>query len=158
MRTELVMTRLNSDAAYLSTLEDRVRASGIESQVTWLDAVAHDDLPDLYRSGDVLVTIPETDSFPVTLLEAMACGVPAVVTDVPAVAPVYGAIDPLASELVVPVGDADATARALGRVLELPVGERATLGDRLRAFVVATADYDTHMERMEELYRGLVGR
>lgn len=158
LRAELVMTRLNADVAHLAALEDRVRSRGIEDQVTWLDAVAHDDLPDLYRSGDVLVTIPETDSFPVTLLEAMASAVPAVVTDVPAVAPVYGGIDPLTRELVVPVGDVDATASALRRVLELPAGDRARLADRLRAFVVATADYDTHMRHMEELYRGLVVR
>jgi glycosyltransferase involved in cell wall biosynthesis len=88
----------------------------------------------------------------------MACGLPAVVSDVPAVSPVYGAIHPLAAELVVGVGDAAATARAIRRTLELSEGERAELTGRLRAFVVETADYDAHMRRMESLYRSLAGR
>jgi glycosyltransferase involved in cell wall biosynthesis len=158
LRPELVMSRLGADAAHLGHLHERARDRGIAGQLVVLDAVSHDELPDLYRSADVLVSIPETDSFPVTLLEAMACGLPAVVSDLPAVTPVYAPIDPLAAELVVPVGDAEATATALRRALSLKDDERARLGRRLREFVVATADYDTHMARMEGLYRSLVER
>jgi glycosyltransferase involved in cell wall biosynthesis len=158
LRPELVMSRLGADAAHLGHLHERARDRGIAGQLVVLDAVSHDELPDLYRSADVLVSIPETDSFPVTLLEAMACGLPAVVSDLPAVTPVYAPIDPVAAELVVPVGDAEATATALRRALGLEDDERARLGRRLREFVVATADYDTHMARMEGLYRSLVER
>lgn len=154
LHAELVMPRMG-DAEELRSLEALARERGIGERLRVVERVAHDSLPDLYRSGDVLVSIPETDSFPVTLLEAMACGLPAVVSDVPAVAPVYGPIDPIARELVVPVADADATARAIRRALELSDEERARLGERLRAFVVETADYDAHMRRMEGLYRGL---
>ena len=115
----------------------------------------HEQLPGLYRAADVMVSIPETDSFPVTLLEAMATEVPTVVSDVPAVTPVYGPLDPVARELVVPIGDADATAMAIRRALDLGLDERARLGRLLRDFVIATADYDTHMRRMEGLYRRL---
>jgi glycosyltransferase involved in cell wall biosynthesis len=158
LRPELVLTRYGADAPYLDRVERRARERGIGEQLRILDAVSHDGLPDLYRSASVLVSIPETDSFPVTLLEAMACGLPAVVSDLPAVTPVYGAIDPLAAELVVPGGDAVATAAAVRRVLGLDDAARARLGGRLRAFVVETADYDTHMARMADLYRGLVRR
>ena len=157
IRPELVLVRMG-DAELLGRLEALARQRGIGDQLTVLDRVEHEALPDLYRSGDVLVSVPETDSFPVTLLEAMACGLPAVVSDLPAVTPVYGPIDPVARELVVPVGDPDATARALRRALELDRDERARLGERLRAFVVETADYDAHMRRMEALYRSLAAR
>jgi glycosyltransferase involved in cell wall biosynthesis len=158
LRPNVVLTRLGARATYAAELQQRAIDRGIAEQVTWLDAVPHDELPDLYRSGDVLVSIPETDSFPVTLLEAMACGLPAVVSDVPAVEPVYGAIAPAARELIVPVGDAVATAAALRKAIGLSADDRARLGARLRDFVIATADYDTHMARMERLYRGLVER
>lgn len=154
LRPELVLTRMG-DAEQLQELETIARSRGVANQLRILDIVEHDALPDLYRSGDVLVSIPETDSFPVTLLEAMACGLPAVVSDLPAVTPVYGPIDPIAAELIVPVGDVHATARAVRRALELSAAERTRLAARLRSFVVETADYDTHMERMEGLYLGL---
>jgi len=156
LRPVLVMGRLGADPAYLRALVDRARERGIAHQLVVLDGVSHEDLPALYRSADVLVSVPETDSFPVTLLEAMACGVPAVVSDLPAVTPVYGPLDPVAEALVVPIGDAEATARALRQALELDAAERARLGALLREFVVATADYDAHMTRMEGLYRSLV--
>lgn len=157
LRPELVMTRMG-DAEQLRRLESLARERGVHDQLRIVDRVEHDALPELYRSADLLVSIPETDSFPVTLLEAMACGLPAVVSDLPAVAPVYGPIDPLARALIVPVADADATAGAIRRALEMPDAERARLADRLRAFVVETADYDTHMQRMEGLYRRLATR
>ena len=157
LRPELVMARMGN-AEQLRQLEALARARGVAEQLRVVDRVAHDELPALYRSGDLLVSIPETDSFPVTLLEAMACGLPAVVSDLPAVTPVYGALDSIARELIVPVADVEATARAIRRVLELPDAERTRLADRLRAFVVETADYDTHMRRMEGLYRRLAVR
>jgi len=156
LRPELILTRMGN-VEQLDQLEALARERDVGAQLRILDRVEHDALPDLYRSGDVLVSIPETDSFPVTLLEAMACGLPAVVSDLPAVTPVYGAIDPLAAELIVPVADVDATARAIRRALELTDAERTRLAGRLRGFVVETADYDTHMGRMEGLYRRLAG-
>lgn len=156
LRPELVLTRMGS-AEQLDQLEALARERGVGAQLRILERVEHDALPDLYRSGDVLVSIPETDSFPVTLLEAMACGLPAVVSDLPAVTPVYGVLDPIARELIVPIADVEATAGAIRRALDLSGAERTRLADRLRAFVVETADYDTHMRRMEGLYRGLAG-
>jgi len=158
LRPELIMTRFGADAPYLERILARARERGVADQLEVLDVVPHDELPELYRSADVLASVPETDSFPVTLLEAMACGVPAVVSDIPAVAPVYGPIDPVTAELIAPVGDASATARALARALQLDPGERARLGARLRDIVIETADYDRHMARMEGLYRRLVAQ
>ena len=91
---------------------------------------------------EVLVAAPESFEGPVR-----GSGLP--------MAPVYGPLDPVARELVVPIGDADATAMAIRRALDLGPDERARLGSRLRDFVIATADYDTHMRRMEGLYRRL---
>jgi glycosyltransferase involved in cell wall biosynthesis len=102
-----------------------------------------------------VVSVPETDSFSVTMLEAMACGTPIVASDLPAVTPVLGPLDPLAPELIAPVGDARSTASAIDRALRLDPAERARLGDRLRSFVRETADYDTSMATMEGIYRRL---
>ena len=85
-------------AGELARLERRAADAGIGEQLRILEDVAHDELPDLFRLADVVVSVPETDSFPVTLLEAMACGRPIVVSDLPAVTPVLRDVDPLTGE------------------------------------------------------------
>ncbi|MBA2264114.1 MAG: glycosyltransferase, partial [Chloroflexi bacterium] len=154
-RPLLVMSARGADPATLTAVRERAAARGIGDRLRILDDVAHDELPDLFRLADVVVSVPDTDSLPLTVLEAMACGTPVVVSDLPAVTPVIGPLDPLATELVVGVGDVGATAVALDRALRLTDAERARLGRALRAFVIRTADYDTNMTRMEALYRRL---
>lgn len=154
----LVLSTLGADPTTLEALRQRAEALGIGDRVRILDAVAPADLPDLYRLADVVVSVPETDSFAVTLLEAMSCERPIVAGDVPAVAPILAGLHPTAGELVVPIGDAARTAAAIERALALDPDERASMGTALRRYVVDTADYDTSMAMMERLYSDLAGR
>jgi glycosyltransferase involved in cell wall biosynthesis len=154
-RPVLVLSARGADPAEVKRVQRLAEAAGIGGQLRVLDDVPHEGLPDLLRLADVVVSVPDSDSFPVTLLEAMACGRPIVASDLPAVTPVLREIEPLAGSLVAPVGDATLTARAIGRILALGADDRARLGERLRAYVVRTADYDTNMRAMERQYRRL---
>jgi glycosyltransferase involved in cell wall biosynthesis len=154
----MVVSAVAADPAALRALRDRAAADGIADRLRVLDTVGAEELPDLYRAADVVVSVPETDSFPVTLLEAMATGRPVVASDLPAVRPVLASIDPLADRLVVPVGDVAATADAIERALTLEEADRHRLGEALRAYVVANAEYDTNMAAMEAIYRDLAAR
>ena len=154
-RPVLVLSARDADATSLASLRDRATSLGVGPQLRVLDDVPHDELPSLLSIADVLVSVPETDSFAVTLLEAMACEVPVVASDVPAVGPVLGPLDPVARQLIVPVGDGPDTAAAINRALDLDGTERKRLGARLREFVQRTADYDGNMARMEAIYRRL---
>jgi glycosyltransferase involved in cell wall biosynthesis len=154
-RPLLVVSALGADPATLANLRRRAGALGIGDRLRVLDAVTPAELPDLYRLADVVVSVPETDSFAVTLLEAMACERPIVASDVPAVAPILADLHPLAVELVVPIGDVERTATAIERALSLTDAERSAMGSALRRHVVETADYDTSMAAMEHIYRDL---
>jgi glycosyltransferase involved in cell wall biosynthesis len=151
----LVMSARGADPATLAEVRSHADASGISDRLRILDDVPHDELPALFRLADVIVSVPETDSFPETVLEAMACERPIVASDLPAVTPVLGQLDPTAASLVVPVGDAGATAAAIARAVDLDPDLRREMGATLRAHVVQTADYETNMARMERLYQKL---
>lgn len=56
----------------------RVAELGLGSRVRFIGRVAESDLPTLLRGADLYVTASETDGTSVTLLQAMACGVPVV--------------------------------------------------------------------------------
>jgi glycosyltransferase involved in cell wall biosynthesis len=150
----LVMTGLGADPDYLGQLRARIAANGLAERVSVLDVVPDEDLPALYRAARVVVSVPASDSFPISLLEAMACGTPIVAGDLPAVTSMLRDVTP---DSIVPTGDPSALAAALRRALDLPDDERRRLGAALRESI-GFADYEANMRRMEDLYRGLAGR
>jgi glycosyltransferase involved in cell wall biosynthesis len=65
---------------YLKKLVSRL---DIESNVHFTGAIPHDELPYYLNLADVYVSTSLSDGTSNSLLEAMACGVPVVVTDIP---------------------------------------------------------------------------
>ena len=112
-------------------------------------------MPDYHRLADVLVSIPISDSTPVTVLEAMACEKPIVAGDLPSVREWLYGLDPAA---LVPVDDPAATAAALRRALDQSPEQRAETGRRARRIVLDRADQATSLTRVESLYRELAAR
>lgn len=106
-----------------------------------------------YREADVFCLPSWREGLPNVLLEAMAAGLPCVVTPVGAVP------DVVAGDLaeVVPVGDAAALQAALARLVADPV-RRADLAERGRAAVHARYGVDGIMARYRQLYVELTGR
>jgi glycosyltransferase involved in cell wall biosynthesis len=58
------------------------REEHVAGRVTFLGRVAHEDLPSLIRSADVAVSVPWYEPFGIAPVEAMACGVPVIVSAV----------------------------------------------------------------------------
>ncbi len=151
----LVMTGRNADLSHVADLTATMDRLGIQDRVTIIDDAADDEMLALFQSARAVVSAPLSDSFPLTLLEAMACGTPVVAGDLP---PVRAVLELIAPAAIVPTGDPTAMARVLRETLAMDPAARADLGRELRRLVVETADYETNMLRMEDLYRGLAAR
>lgn len=95
-------------------LEALARRTGVESRVRFLGHVPHDVLADVYTASDILVLASSSEGWPNVLLEAMACGTPAVASSVSGVPEVVAA--PAAGELL-EERTAAAIARAVQRLL-----------------------------------------
>jgi len=87
---------------------------GIGAAVEFVDEVAWTDLPRHMNRADVFVLPSYSEGLPLSLLEALACGLPAVTTRCGGPEEV---VDEEVGE-VVGVGDLDALTGALGRVLD----------------------------------------
>jgi glycosyltransferase involved in cell wall biosynthesis len=57
-------------------------ARGVGDRVLFTGRMRHEDLPALIRSADVVVSVPWYEPFGIATIEAMACGVPVVVSAV----------------------------------------------------------------------------
>jgi glycosyltransferase involved in cell wall biosynthesis len=128
-----------------------VAAHKLRAHVLLPGRVAHDRLRDWFRSADVYVSASRSDGSSVSLLEAMACALPAIVTDIP------GNREWIPSArhgLRYPPGNA----RALSaRILALaPEGKRrAGMGRANLAKARRDADWDKNFERLLTAYEKL---
>lgn len=102
---------------------------GVSDRVHFTGRIARAQLPQLIRSADVVVRIPRFDPYGSAAIQAMACGVPVIATDVGALADVV--VDGVTGTLV-PLRDP----RTLGLVL------RDLLADATRREIHAIAGRD----------------
>ena len=108
---------------------DRELADGTGPPVVVTGAVASADLDALYRGADAFVYPSRYEGFGLPALEAMARGVPTIVSTAPALVEVVGD-----GAIAVAVDGVDDLADALGRVLSDPSErERLTAAGRTRA-------------------------
>lgn len=106
-----------------------------------------DDVPRLMAALDVLASSSHGEAFPNVVGEAMACGVPCVVTDAGDAAEIVGD-----TGQVVPVGDMKGLAHSLLAVLDLSRPERQALGVRARERVRDKYDIERVVRQYEAFY------
>ncbi|GLQ93191.1 glycosyl transferase family 1 [Dyella acidisoli] len=127
-----------------ASLRSLVRSLGIESQVSFRGAMSQEGLPELYRRATVFVAPFVRDSsgnqegLPVVLMEAIGCGCPVVVGNVPGIQDLLGDAAP---EICVDPADTHAFAEAILAALENPkqAQERAY---RIRNIAAGSIDWD----------------
>jgi len=130
--------------------ERTIRAWTEEGLVRWLGHV--EDMPALFRSVDVVVLPSYREGLPKGLIEAGACALPLVTTDAPGCREV---VTHEVDGLLVPVGDADALARAIAR-LQDDTALRLRLGAAAREKALREFDERSVISRTLGVYRELV--
>jgi glycosyltransferase involved in cell wall biosynthesis len=99
---------------FLREMTDR----GLEECVTILGSVSKEEVPHILQRGDIFINTSNVDNAPVSVLEAMACGLCVVSTNVGGIPYM---LDHEKDALLVPSGDAQAMADAVSRLLVSPV-------------------------------------
>lgn len=92
---------------------DKVEELGLGDEVRFLGFVPDEDLPALYNLADLFVFPSLYEGFGLPPLEAMACGVPVVTSNVSSLPEVMGE-----AGLMVPPEDVEGLAEAMARALE----------------------------------------
>lgn len=124
-------------------LDERVRFLGFEK-----------DLKRWMQAADAFVLSSRWEGLPMGLLEAGACALPAVATDVPGTGEVV--VDGVTGTLAA-VGDAVALAEAMGAMMAAPAEGRRAMGERARERIVEKFSMESVLDGWEALYEGLLG-
>ncbi|MHB1075497.1 glycosyltransferase [Thiobacillus sp.] len=129
-------------ADYAEVIKERAVALGLSGRLIW--AGARDNMPAVFSALDIATSSSFGEGFSNTIAEAMACGVPCVVTDVGDSAFIVGN----AGTVVAP-GDGSALAAAIQHLTNLSPAERRVLGDVGRARIVSEFGLDRLVQRTE---------
>lgn len=122
----------------------------LDQKVTWLDRRTYDQMPELYNSVDVGISMPSWDSSSTAMLECMSCGIPTILADIPQNRE----------------WDGPGTFMAEPKSVESLRGVMVTLheqfqdknlyrlvGQKAREPIQEKADFDTEMSKAERIYQ-----
>jgi glycosyltransferase involved in cell wall biosynthesis len=136
-------------------MEDQIRSwlqqTGMLERVHFAGQVAYQDLPAYYRSADLYLSASHSDGSSISLLEAQACGLPALVSDIPGN---RQWVQPGEQGWRFPDGDVQALAQAIQAAVETPSLE--AMGQAARAQAQAQADWKINQARMLAGYQQAV--
>ena len=127
-------------------LREWIKKSGVEKITHLLGR--QDDMKNIYNSIDVFCSSSFSEGFPNVIGEAMACGVPCVVTDVG-----DSAIIVKDTGFVVPPKKPQALAKAIIKVIEMGEEKRRELGKKARDRIRQNFLIEKVAKRYENLYR-----
>ena len=147
-----VQLRLAGAGSLEHEIRSRARRAPLAGRVVVLGRVEHDEVPALLRTSTLLCLPSLGEPFGMSALEALACGLPVVVTDTGGLADL---VPDRAGRKVTP-GDADALAGALDELLGASPEQLAAMGARNRA-VAERYTWDAALDRLEEVYANVVG-
>jgi glycosyltransferase involved in cell wall biosynthesis len=94
-------------------LEERVREYGLSSRITFTGSISYEDVFQYYRESGIFVFPSKKEVFPLVSIEAMACGLPAVVSDIPSLRESTGS-----NAILVPPEDIDSWVENLDMLLD----------------------------------------
>ncbi|MBI3028805.1 MAG: glycosyltransferase family 4 protein [Candidatus Rokubacteria bacterium] len=132
-------------------LEAQVGRMGLAGHVRFAGHIAEAELPRYYQAADCFVLPTRAlEGFGLVTVEALACGTPVLGTPVGATPEILA---PLAPELLSDDTSAEALAAGLRRVA--PLGRDAAFRVRCRAYAESRYDWETAVDRLEDLLMGL---
>ncbi len=151
-RLDIAGAKLETARDYLGELEVAIARHGLEQRVAFLGAV--EDVPALLPGHDIFVMCSRSESGPMVLLEAMACGLPPVASNVGFV---HEVVMDGETGLIVPPGDSGALAAAIRKMIE-DVAFRQQAAARVRDAIGHDYTVRGAAEAHDAVYRGMARR
>lgn len=131
-----------------ATLMQQIQDAGLNGRCHLLGE--RDDAVRIMAALDLAVSASYSEGFPNAIGEAMACGVPCVVTEVGDSAFLVGD-----TGMIVPPRNPEAMAGGCAKLLDMPAAERASLGNAARRRIEQFFSLDVVTERYQRIYEEL---
>lgn len=138
------------DGSYEAT-KNIARTKGVYDSIQFVGPVDKSSVPELLNKGDIFLNTTRFESFGVSVMEAAACGLPIVTTNVGELAYLW---DNEQDALLVPPDDPQAMAAAVRRILTEPgLAEKLSTNARSKA---EGFDWSVILPQWEALFNSLI--
>ena len=143
---------LKGDGPLARQARDLVDTLGLSAVVTFREKTAYSDVPADYRASEIFITTSISDGTPVSILEAMASGLPCIAT---AVGGIPEWVEDGVTGLLIRPRDPDAVASAI-LMLAADPALRSRMGSAAREVVLENGQWNTLMAQAEKDYQALI--
>jgi glycosyltransferase involved in cell wall biosynthesis len=137
------------DGPMRDALMTRIRANGLGEQVVLTGLITRDEVYEYLLKTDLFISTSYGEGLPVIILEAMACGCPVLLSDIPPHREIAEGTDFI--PLIHP-NDVPGFAREIKRFRQMPASERADIGQRCRKLVEERFSLTAMHKGYEEVY------
>lgn len=131
-------------------INQKIQNLGLSQHISLRSFVPNSEIHRLYQDSDVFVLTSLNEGVPRTILEAMACGIPVISTELPQLVDIVEGCG-----LTVPIGDPQAVADAVSRITTSPELAKK-LGEAGRAKVVGHYSWEDTVRKTVEAYQELL--
>ncbi len=142
------------DGSQFSEMKELVKKLNLSSITRFTGAIPHDEVPKYLNQMDIFCapSTLESESFGVAVVEASACELPVIVTNVGGLPEVVK--DGETGYIVDPKNPEQIADKVYELVLD--PNKRAKFGQQGRAFVKAHYDWDQNVSQVEQVYKNLI--
>ena len=140
------------DEAYVDTLKKRLSTAKLDRNVSFYGMIAErETLAEAYQAADIFVFPSRNEGLPNVVLEAMSCGLPVIVSDLPGLKNV---IESNENGVIFSLGDETQLVESIKSLLhaEETAGK---LGSKAREYILKKHTFKNWQTNMAELYRDL---
>jgi glycosyltransferase involved in cell wall biosynthesis len=144
---ELHLTMLGN-GSQTAAIRQSFLIGAVYERVHFPGQIPYEALPSYYQNSDLYISASHSDGTSISLLEAFACGIPAIVSDIPGN---QEWVTPGENGWLFPDGDAEALASVILNAVE----QRQTLpemGRNARLLAEARADWEKNFPQLEKVY------
>lgn len=140
------------DGTASKSLRELSKTLGVEDKVTFTGRIPFHEISTYYNMLDVLVNVSEYESFGVSVIEAMACGKPVIVTNV-------GGLKEIVCDetlgLKVEPGNIEQTASAIATLMNNKE-QYEKISVNAREHVMKNYNWENNLKQMIRAYKGLI--
>ena len=138
------------DGDLRTELETTIASMGLSPHVTLTGLIEREEVFRHLMRADVYISASHGEGLPVAVMEAMACSVPVILSDIPPHREFQADADLIP---LIPIGDIDGFARQLARFKAISRDDRAAIGRACRDLVAAKFSLEQMTAGYEAIYR-----